>query len=203
MGSGGLVGREAELAVLRGVLDRSGTGGTAAVVVRGDAGIGKTALLEAVVADATERGWRSLTVRGIEAESVLAYAGLLAAVQPLREHVADLPPAQARALTAALGWGETGGAGGDRFLVGAAVLSLLAAAAVARPLLVAIDDIQWVDRESVEALLFAVRRLGHDPVALVATHRLGQPPPPAADGLDSVTVEGLPPAAVHSLLGRG
>jgi predicted ATPase len=109
MGSGGLVGRESELAVLRGVLDHAGSGRTAAVVVRGDAGIGKTALLDAVAADATQRGWRCLTVRGIEAESVLAYAGLLAAVQPLRGHVGDLPSAQARALTTALGWATPSG----------------------------------------------------------------------------------------------
>jgi MoxR-like ATPase len=90
-------------AALRCVLDRAGSGTAAAAVIHGEAGVGKTALLDALAAVATRDGWRCLAVRGVEPESVLAFAGLLAIAQPLRVFVADLPPAQAAALDAALG----------------------------------------------------------------------------------------------------
>ena len=193
VGAGGastLLGRDAEMAALRGLLDRAGSGTPAAAVIQGEAGIGKTALLDTLVAVAAGAGWRCLAVRGIEAESVLTFAGLLAIAQPLRGYAQAVPPAQAAALDAALGW--RAGDGGDRFLIGAATLSLLAAAAVDRPTLVVVDDVQWVDRESAEALLFAARRLGHDRVAVVATYRVGLPLPTSLDGLDVVDVAGLP-----------
>ena len=204
VGPGGattLLGRDAEMAALRGVLGRAGSGRAAAAVVQGEAGIGKTALLDALAAVAARAGWRCLAVRGIEAESVLAFAGLLAIAQPLRGYAQAVPLAQAAALDAALGW--RAGDGGDRFLIGAATLSLLAAAAVDRPTLVVVDDVQWVDRESAEALLFAARRLGHDRVAVVATYRVGLPLPTSLDGLDVVDVAGLPATIAGQLLGPG
>jgi DNA-binding NarL/FixJ family response regulator len=170
-------------------------------VIRGEAGIGKTSLLETVAAVAAGEGWRGLAVRGIEAESVLTFAGLLAVVQPLRGYAQAVPPAQAAALDAALGW--RAGDGGDRFLIGAATLSLLAAAAADRPTLVVVDDVQWVDRESAEALLFAARRLGHDRVAVVATYRVGLPLPTPLDGLEIIDVVGLSAALAGQLLGPG
>jgi len=189
------------MAALRGVLGRAGSGPPAAAVIRGEAGIGKTALLDTVAAVAAGEGWRCLAVRGIEAESVLTFAGLLAIAQPLRGYVRAVPPAQAAAFAGALGW--RAGDGGDRFLVGAATLSLLAAAAADRPTLVLMDDVQWVDRESAEALLFAARRLGHDRVAVVATYRVGLPLPTPLDGLDVVDVAGLPANVAGRLLGPG
>ena len=189
------------MAALRGVLDRAGSGPPAAAVIRGEAGIGKTALLDTVAAVAAGEGWRCLAVRGIEAESVLTFAGLLAIAQPLRGYVRAVPPAQAAAFAGALGW--RAGDGGDRFLVGAATLSLLAAAAADRPTLVLMDDVQWVDRESAEALLFAARRLGHDRVAVVATYRVGLPLPTPLDGLDVVDVAGLSANVAGRLLGPG
>jgi DNA-binding NarL/FixJ family response regulator len=204
VGSGGapaLVGRDAELAALLGVLGRAGSGALAAAVIQGEAGIGKTSLLDALAAAATGEGWRGLAVRGIEAESVLTFAGLLAIAQPLRGYVQAVPPAQAAALDAALGW--RAGDGGDRFLIGAATLSLLAAAAADRPTLVVVDDVQWVDRESAEALLFAARRLGHDRVAVVVTYRRGQPVPTPLDGLEIVDVAGLSATLAGQLLGPG
>jgi hypothetical protein len=116
-------------------------------------------------------------------------------------YVEDLPPARAAALDAALG--RRSGGGGDRFLIGAATLSLLAAAAADRPTLVVVDDVQWVDRESAGALLFAARRLGHDRVAVVATYRVGLPLPTSLDGLDVVDIAGLPATIAGQLLGPG
>jgi DNA-binding NarL/FixJ family response regulator len=204
VGPGGattLLGRDAEMVALRGVLDRAGSGRAAAAVVQGEAGIGKTALLDALAAVAGGEDWRCIAVRGVEAESVLPFAGLFAVAQPLRGYAPVVPPAQAAALDAALGWRS--GGGGDRFLVGAATLSLLAGAAADRPTLVVVDDVQWVDRESAEALLFAARRLGHDRVAVVATYRVGLPLPTSLDGLDVVDVAGLPATIAGQLLGPG
>jgi hypothetical protein len=197
-----LLGRDAEIAALRGVLDRAGSGTAAAAVIRGEAGVGKTALLDALAADAAGDGWRCLAVRGVEAESVLAFAGLLAIARPLHVYLEGLPPVQAAALDSALG--RRSGDGGDRFLIGAATLSLLAAAAADRPTLVVVDDVQWVDRESAGALLFAARRLGHDRVAVVAaTYRVGLPLPTSLDGVDVVDVAGLPATIAGQLLGPG
>jgi hypothetical protein len=93
----------------------------------------------------------------------------------VRDRLADLPGAQAEALAAALGWGPAG-APGDRFLVGAATLSLLAATAERAPVLVLVDDLHWVDRESAAPQLFAARRLHHDPVAFLFAARTGSRP---------------------------
>ena len=198
----GLVGRDAELGKLADVLARAGSGTSAAAVIRGEAGFGKTALLDAVAARARAGGWTTLNVRGIESEAALASAGLLGALTPLRGDLDSVPAAQADALVAALGWG-TATTSGDRFLVGAATLSLLAAAATRAPILVVVDDVQWVDVESASALTFAARRLGHDQIAFVLTHRLGVPLSVSLDGFDVVSLGGLAPAAARALLGSG
>jgi len=132
-----LVGRDRELAELVGVLSRAGSGSGATAVIRGQAGSGKTTLLKAVTSTARADGWTVVTVQGIETEAELAGAGLLAALTPVRNDLDSVPPAQAEALGAALGWGTTT-VPGERFLVGAATLSLLAAAGSRAPLLVAV-----------------------------------------------------------------
>lgn len=198
----GLVGRDAELNELAAVLAGAGSGNAAIAVIRGEAGFGKTTLLDALTSKARAEGWTVVRVRGIESEAELAGAGLLAALTPLRGDLDSVPPAQAEVLVAALGWGATTVAG-ERFLVGAATLSLLAAAASRAPLLVAVDDVQWVDVASAEALSFAARRLGHDQVALVVTHRDGLPLTVSLDGFDVVRLGGLTPAAARTLLGSG
>jgi len=196
----GLVGRDAELDELAVVLAGAGSGSAAMAVIRGEAGCGKTTLLDAVTSKARAEGWTVVRVQGIESEVELSGAGLLAALTPLRGDLDSVPPAQAEALVAALGWGATNVAG-ERFLVGAATLSMLAAAASRAPLLVAVDDVQWVDVESAEALSFAARRLGHDRVAMVVTHREGLPMTVSLDGFDVVRLGGLTPAAARALLG--
>ena len=198
----GIVGREAELGRLAEVLSRAGSGITAAAVIRGEAGYGKTALLRSATDRARTDGWTCLAVSGIESEAVLSGAGLLAALTPLRHHMDAVPTAQADVLAASLGWGPAA-ATGDRFLIGAATLSVLAAAAADTPLLLAVDDAQWVDAQSMEALTFAARRLGNDRFAMLATHRSGTPLPVPLDGFDVMTVGGLTPQVARDLLGPG
>ena len=143
------------------------------MVFEGEPGMGKTTLLLAAARRAV--GFRCLWARGVESESVLAHAGLLQALGPLRAVLAEIPSAQAAALSVAVGW-EPPGAPTDRFLVAAAVLSLIAAEARRGPVLVLVDDLQWVDRESASALAFAARRLRDDPVCFVWAGRSGQIP---------------------------
>jgi DNA-binding NarL/FixJ family response regulator len=198
----GVVGRDAELTGLARLLSRAGLGSAAVAVILGETGCGKTHLLNALVERARADGWKCLNVQGVESEAVLSGAGLLSVLSPLRGGLGSVPEAQAEALSAALGWGPASGPG-DRFLVGAATLSLLAAESAHAPLLIAVDDVQWVDVESADALAFAARRLGHDRVAVVMTHRVGTPLPVALDGFESISVEGLAPAAARALLGPG
>ncbi|WP_328990498.1 DUF2791 family P-loop domain-containing protein [Kribbella sp. NBC_01245] len=198
----GLFGRDAELARLADLLSQAGSGGVAAAVIRGEVGSGKTALLRVVADRARADGWTCLAVSGIESEAVLSGAGLLAALTPLRRDLDSVPAFQADVLAAALGWGPAPGSG-DRFLVGASTLSLLAAAAARAPLLLAVDDVQWVDAQSMEALAFAARRLGHDRFVLLVTHRDGTPLPVPLAGFDVVAVAGLTREAARDLLGSG
>ena len=169
----GLVGRDEELGRLLALLEGTRGGVAGALVISGEAGIGKTALLRA--AEELAGGFTFLWARGVESEAALGHAALLELLSPVRDRLVDLPSAQAEALTAALGWGPAG-ASGDRYLVGAATLSLVAATAQSAPVLVLVDDLQWVDRESAAALLFAARRLHHDAVAFLFAVRAGSTP---------------------------
>jgi DNA-binding CsgD family transcriptional regulator len=164
------------------------------LVIEGDAGLGKTTLLRA--ASARAEGFVVLVARGLESEAPLAHACLLELLTPLRRHLDDVPVGQAQALAAALGWGP-GDAPGDRYLVAAGTLSLLAAAAEAAPLLVLVDDLQWVDAESAAALLFAARRMHRDRAAFLLARRPG----PAVDGLDVLALRDLTIPEAQDLLG--
>jgi predicted ATPase len=168
-------------------------------VVSGEAGIGKTTLLQA--AEKLAGGFTCLWARGVESEAALGHAALLELLGPVRDRLADLPAAQAEAL-AALGWGPAG-ASGDRYLVAAATLSLLAATAQPAPVLVLVDDLQWVDRESAAALLFAARRLHHDAVAFLFAVRTGPRPPTSLEGLPVLALAGLAPRQAAELLSDG
>ncbi|MQY16522.1 hypothetical protein SRB5_67210 [Streptomyces sp. RB5] len=165
-----LVGRTTEQTELRRLLEAAGSGRGGALVLRGEAGIGKSALLSYAQETAGE-GWTVLRATGFEEESDLAFAGLLQLLRPVVDRVDALPEPQSDALCAAVG---TGGARpGDRFLTGLAVLSLLAEVAEDGPVLAVLDDAQWLDEPSVEALLFAARRLVAERVALVFAARDG------------------------------
>ncbi|MBE1582146.1 AAA family ATPase [Nonomuraea angiospora] len=201
-----LFGRSAEIAAIDDVISRAREGAGAALVLRGEAGVGKTALLDL----AASRGgsMRVLRTTGVEPESDLAFAALHQLLRPVAGLLDALPGPQREAVRGALGLG--GGASGDRFLLAAGVLSLLAEAAAPDGLVCVVDDFQWVDRASADALLFAARRLpterialllavrGDAPVKGVPPLRLGGlPEPAAAELLDGL----LEPAAVEPLGG--
>ena len=183
-----IVGRDHELERVRALLAVTREGATTTLVVEGEPGIGKTTLLEAAARMAT--GFRCLWVRGVESESVLAHAGLLQALGPIRDRLAEISGAQAIALSLALGWGPAAGPS-ERFLVAAAVLSMLAAESERAPVLVLVDDLQWVDRESAAALAFAARRLREDPVCFVWAARSGSISPEFVQGMPVLTLAGL------------
>lgn len=161
-----LVGRDLEIADLDALIARAVAGESAARVVVGAPGIGKSALLRHTASVAAARGLRVLTARGYEGEADLPYASLFELVQPVLDLRGELPPVQAHALGVALALEGSSGPP-ERFAVPASLLSLLSLAASGAPVLAVIDDLHWVDSASREALLFAARRLGQDGVGML------------------------------------
>ena len=159
---------------------RSGTSATLALV--GEPGIGKTTLLSYAAEQAA--GMRQLRARGIESEAQIPFGSLLELIRPALTVFEKIPPPQAAALEGALALRP--GAARDRFAVGAATLSLLAAYAERAPVTVLIDDAQWLDVSSAQALLFAFRRLIADPIAVFIAAREGEPS--LLDGADLPTL---------------
>ncbi|HTU04767.1 MAG TPA: AAA family ATPase, partial [Trebonia sp.] len=188
-----LVGRRSECGMLDRLVDAVCAGQSRALVLCGDAGVGKTALLEHLVRRATN--CRVVQIAGVESEMELAFAGLHQLCAPLLAGLGDLPEPQADALRTALGLGS--GPTPDRFLVGLAMLGLLAHAAGERPLLCAVDDEQWLDRASAQVLGFVARRLAAESVGLVFAARI-----PSSDlaGLSQLPVAGLGAADARALL---
>ena len=164
------------------------------MVLRGEAGVGKTALLQYVAEQAS--GFRCIDVSGVESDMELAFAGLQQLCAPILGHLDELPEPQREALNVA--FGRSGGSIPDRFLVGLAVLSLMAAAAADKPLLCVVDDAQWLDQVSVQTLAFVARRLLAEPVALVFGARDNGAE--ALAGLPETLVEGLSDGAARGLL---
>ncbi|MGD9958999.1 AAA family ATPase [Nocardioides sp.] len=191
-----LVGRGPERAVLAALVDgaRHGTAGT--VVVRGEPGVGKSALLDAMVADGDEA--TVLRTQGLEVEAPLAFAALHRLLRPLARLREQLPPPQARALRVALG--EEDGPSVEPFLVGVAALSLLTAAAEESLVLCVVDDAHWLDPASAEALLFCARRLGADRVAMVFAARDDAAAVFEAPGLAELVLTGLDAEESRALL---
>jgi DNA-binding CsgD family transcriptional regulator len=163
-----LIGRSGEQARLDALLDAARSGQSGGLVVRGEPGVGKTSLLDYAVSRADE--FRVLRTLGAESESDLAFSGLLELLRPVVNRAAELPEVQARALDAALG-----GAGEvDRFAVYAATLGVVALVAEDGPLLCVMDDAQWVDPASSDALLFTARRLADEGVVILFAARDGE-----------------------------
>ncbi len=198
-----LYGRSTELAALEDLVARARGGRSGALVLRGEAGIGKTALLNRAAESASASGTRVLRVTGVEPESDLAFGGLVQLLWPVQDRLDALPEPQADALRAVLGAGRTRTQ--DRFLTGLAVLTLLADLAEQEPLLCLVDDAQWLDQATAEALLFAGRRLAAEQVAMVFATReegfaapgLTELRPSRLDTGDAVRLladMGLPPA---------
>ncbi|MFD7401882.1 AAA family ATPase [Streptomyces sp. NPDC059866] len=162
-----LIGRQDECQLLEGLLAQVRAGQSGVLVLRGEAGIGKTELLNHLLDRAT--GCRVVRAAGVQSEMELSYAGLHQLCAPLLSHLDGLPEPQRDALRTAFGMRV--GAAPDRFLVGLATLSLLAAAVGDQPLLCVVDDAQWLDRVSAQTLEFVARRLLAEPVLLVLAVR--------------------------------
>ncbi|WP_166906020.1 LuxR family transcriptional regulator [Mycobacterium sp. DL440] len=193
-----LLGRQRECSILDDVITAVSGGRSAALVLRGEAGIGKTALLDHVGIHATR--CRVVRVAGIEAEAELAFGGLHRLCAPFRKHFDRLPVPQRSALETA--FGLSAGTPPDRFLVGLAVLSLLADVAAQRPVVCLVDDAHWLDRISAQTLSFVGRRLLAERVVLLFAVR--EP----ADGdvlrdLPALQIEGLGDHDARTLLARG
>jgi DNA-binding CsgD family transcriptional regulator len=181
------VGRRDECDVLDGLLVAARAGRSGVLVLRGEPGVGKTALVDYTVGSASE--FRVARAVGVESEMELAFAALHQLCAPMLNRVEHLPDPQHNALGAA--FGLTVGTAPERFLVGLAALSLLSETAHERPLLCVVDDAQWLDRASAQALAFVARRLLADQVALVFATRE-----------DSIELAGLPELVVGGLKER-
>jgi DNA-binding CsgD family transcriptional regulator len=166
-------GREAELAEVEAAL-ASGRRGFAALVLEGDPGIGKTTVWRAAIANAAAEGCRVLSCRAVPAEARLSFAALGDLLAPVEaDAFAALPDPQRRALDAALLRADAGGAGPNPRAIGTGIVTLLSALAASAPVVIAMDDVQWLDLPSARALDFAFRRLDAHPVAALATRRIG------------------------------
>ncbi|KUL72313.1 MULTISPECIES: LuxR family transcriptional regulator [unclassified Streptomyces] len=190
-----LVGRQRECAALDDLLAGLRDGGSRALVVRGEAGIGKSVLLEYVAARASRV--RVTWARGVEADMELPYASLHQVCAPFMDGVEELPQPQRDALRVA--FGTAVGDPPDRFLVGLAVLTLLTRASETRPVLVLVDDAQWLDQVSLQTLEFVARRLLAEPVAMAFAVRDPEGRSALA-GLPALQLSGLDAAAAGELL---
>src|ERR1700733_13347232 len=189
-----LRGRRAECGVLGGLLEGGRRGRSAVLVVRGEAGGGKTALLDYAGESAPDL--RFARAAGGESEMELAFAGLHQLCGSMLDRLGRLPGPQRDAL--GIAFGLEAGPAPDRFVVGLAVLSLLSEVAADRPLVCVVDDVQWLDRASVQVLAFAARRLLAEAVLVIFAAR-----EPGADlgGLPELMVEGLRYGDARELLG--
>ena len=193
-----LLDRAAETAALEGVLAAVRDGLSGVLVLLGDAGIGKTVLLEWAAGQAHDM--QLARVAGVQAEMGMGFAGLHQLLAPLLGGLEQLPGPQRQALGSA--FGLVAGPPPDRFLVGLAALTLLTDAAAGRPVVCLVDDAQWLDQVSVEVLGFIARRLYADRVGMLFTVREGEGEGQAAAlaGLPELTVGGLPGEAAGELL---
>src|SRR5580700_5736377 len=188
-----LRGRLDELSFLGGLIGAVRAGESRALVLSGEAGVGKTALLDYVAGHAS--GCRVVRAAGVQSEMELAFAGLQQLCKPLLDHLDRLPGPQRDALQTA--FGLSAGPAPDRFLIGLAVLSLLSDAAGEQPLICLVDDQQWLDDASAQALGFAARRLEAESVGLVFAARR---PSGQLAGLAELVLEGLGEDDARALL---
>jgi len=189
-----LVGRSRETSVLAGLVAAVLAGQSRVLVLRGEAGAGKTALLDHLAGHAT--GCRVVRAAGVQSEMEFAYAGLHQLLAPLLDRFLERLPAPQREGLRTV-FGLSAGPPPDRFLVALAVLGVLSEAAAERPLVCAIEDEQWLDHASAQALGFAARRLAADPVGLVFAARV---PGEELAGLPELLVGGLTDGDARALL---
>lgn len=191
-----MVGRFAEREAIGQLLDAAREGLSGVLVLAGEAGIGKTRLLEHAAAQAA--GARLTWLVGVEAEQLLGYGALHRLLRPHLNRIDRLPARQQDSLNAAFGLADTSYS--DRYLVGLATLALLSAAASELPMLCLIDDVHWLDRESAETLAFVARRLHADSLGLIFSTRNDLGDQGLFDALPSLRVGGLPATDARELL---
>src|SRR5215471_14413223 len=190
-----LMNRRSECRTLDRLAKAVRAGESRALLVRGDPGVGKSVLLEYLAERSWGSGCRVARATGVQSEMELAFAGLHQLCAPMLEHAGSIPIPQHDALRTA--FGVAAGPPPDRFLVGLAVLSLLSEVAAERPLICLVDDEQWLDRASVQALGFVARRLAADPVGVVFAAR---EPGTELAGLPELEVAGLGDSDARALL---
>ncbi|HWM12328.1 MAG TPA: ATP-binding protein, partial [Solirubrobacteraceae bacterium] len=191
-----LLGRDHECSAIDDLMDGARESRSGALVLRGEPGIGKSALIAYALGRA--EGMTALSATAVEAESELPFAGLHQLVWPVLDRIDALPDIQGAALRGA--FGLTAERVDDRFLVSVALLGLLTTVAEDAPVLCAVDDAHWLDRASADALRFAARRLHADPVALLLGSRDDEARRFEAAGLPELRLTGLADAAAGSLL---
>ena len=191
-----MVGRSSERGALEALLGGAQRGLSGALVLRGEAGVGKTALLDDAAEAAASQGMQVARLTGIESETQLGYAALHRLLLPHAGHLDRLPGPQRHALKGTFGF--VAGPPADRFMVALGVLTLLADVAGEDPLLCLVDDVHWLDPESQMVLGFVARRLDAERVAMVLATRESQPS--LLSGLPELVIAGLADAAAKDLL---
>ena len=194
----GLFGRECELRSLGDMVDRSRDQVGGGLVVRGEPGIGKSALLAAVSAQAAGRGVRVLSAVGVQSEANLPFAGLHQMIQPVLRLAAGLPDRQRAALHAAFGMADA--EAGELFLIGLSTLELISDAAAGAPVLLIVDDSHWLDQASCAVLAFVARRLAAEPAVMLVAARDGQDSVFDCSGLPELRLAELSEDAAAALL---
>ena len=194
----GLYGRQDELGVLHHLAGLLQKGAGGALVVRGEAGIGKSALLAAVTALARDNGARVLSAAGVQSEAQISFAGLHQLLRPVLHLAEGLPPRQRAALLGAFGMSEE--VSPELFLTSLATLELISDAAETSPVLLIIEDAQWLDQPSCAVLAFAARRLAAEPTVMLIAVRDGCPSPFDEAGLAELRLQGLSDKAAGELL---
>jgi hypothetical protein len=187
-GMGTLVGRAGDIELVQSFIERTADSG-AALCLTGEAGVGKTALLDVAARRATASGLRVLTAGGVEFEAEVSFAGLNQLLMPVLGELTSLSDAHRDGLASSLGFGS--GPAVDRLVVSTAVLTLLRTVALDRPVAIVVDDLQWIDRASAGVLGFVARRLSGDRIGVLAASR--------SSGDDVVVLAGLPAHEVQPL----
>ncbi|HXW47525.1 MAG TPA: ATP-binding protein [Streptosporangiaceae bacterium] len=192
-----LIGRRSELTEISAII-ATVPGRGRVVVIAGDPGIGKSALLAAAEEAAHAAGHLVLTVVGIESEAQLPFAGLHQMLRPVLRHVTGLQPAHQDALMSALGLGA--GQPPELFLVALAALNLVAEASLGRPVAVVADDVQWLDPPSQEALAYMARRAAEYAIVVIGAIRTGHPSPFPATGSTVLELGGVDEVSAGEIL---
>ena len=191
-----LLGREAECARIEAALEAARTHRSGSLILRGEAGIGKTSLLEYAVECAG--GFRVLRATGVESEAEIPFAGLQLLLGPILSGMADLPRPQARALGTALAIED--GPGPERLAVSVAAFGVIAAAAEHDPVLCVVDDAHWLDHASADTLTFVARRIEAEGVVMLFAVRDPMTTRFSAPGMPELHLRGLPAADALALL---